>query len=150
MKLHNGNTADQVFAGLGGANLVLKDFASGSRPEADGMGMVLLINGQPFVHDHVNTRVTLGVSEDWLIVNGDPRLDHPFKLHVNSFQVISRNGHPEPQRQWKDTVLVRPGEELRLRVAFRDFPGRTVYHCHNLDHQDLGMMGVLQIEERTG
>ncbi|MDM7938646.1 MAG: multicopper oxidase domain-containing protein [Cyanobium sp. CZS 48M] len=98
--------------------------------------MVVLIDGQPFAHDRVNTRVPLGDSEDWLIVNGDPRLDHPVHLHVNPFQVISRNGRPEPQRQWKDTVLVRPGEELlRLRVAFRNF---------------LGVMGVLQIEERTG
>ncbi|WP_311133729.1 MULTISPECIES: multicopper oxidase domain-containing protein [unclassified Synechococcus] len=36
---------------------------------------------------------------------------------------------------------------MRLRVSFRDFPGRTVYHCNNLDHEDLGLMGVLQIDE---
>jgi FtsP/CotA-like multicopper oxidase with cupredoxin domain len=121
----------------------------GGRMGGAGMGMVFLINGQAFAMDRVDTRVSLGESEDWLIVNGDPHLEHPFHLHINPFQVISRNGRPEPERQWKDTVLLRPGEELRLRVAFRDFPGRTLYHCHNLDHEELGMMGVLQIEERA-
>ena len=114
---------------------------------AGGMGFV--INGQPFDADRIDTRVRLGSTEDWLIVNDDV-MDHPFHLHVNSFQVISRDGRLESQRRWKDTVLVRAGEEVRLRVSFRDFPGRTVYHCHNLDHEDLGMMGVLQIDGPAG
>ena len=109
---------------------------------AGGMGFV--INGQPFDPDRIDTRVSLGSTEDWLIVNDDV-MDHPFHLHVNPFQVISRAGRPEAQRRWKDTVLVKGGEEVRIRVTFRDFTGRTVYHCHNLDHEDLGLMGVLQI-----
>jgi FtsP/CotA-like multicopper oxidase with cupredoxin domain len=110
-----------------------------------GMGMGFQINGQAFEPDRIDTRVALGSTEDWLIVNDDV-MDHPFHLHVNPFQVISRAGRPESQRRWKDTVLVKAGEEVRIRVTFRDFPGRTVYHCHNLDHEDLGLMGVLQIE----
>jgi FtsP/CotA-like multicopper oxidase with cupredoxin domain len=112
-------------------------------------GMGFVINGQPFDPDRIDTRVRLGSTEDWLVVNDDV-MDHPFHLHVNPFQVISRDGRPESQRRWKDTVLVRAGEEVRLRVSFRDFPGRTVYHCHNLDHEDLGMMGVLQIDAQAG
>jgi FtsP/CotA-like multicopper oxidase with cupredoxin domain len=107
-------------------------------------GMGFVINGQPFDPDRIDTRVALGSTEDWLIVNDDV-MDHPFHLHINPFQVISHDGRPEAQRRWKDTVLVKAGEEVRLRVSFRDFPGRNVYHCHNLDHEDLGMMGVLQI-----
>ena len=110
-----------------------------------GMGLGFQINGQAFEPDRIDTRVALGSTEDWLIVNDDV-MDHPFHLHVNPFQVISRAGRPESQRRWKDTVLVKAGEEVRIRVTFRDFPGRTVYHCHNLDHEDLGLMGVLQIE----
>ncbi|AFY30444.1 multicopper oxidase family protein [Cyanobium gracile] len=110
-----------------------------------GGGMGFVINAQPFDPDRIDTRVALGSTEDWLIVNDDV-MDHPFHLHVNPFQVISRAGRPEAQRRWKDTVLVKAGEEVRIRVTFRDFPGRTVYHCHNLDHEDLGMMGVLQIK----
>lgn len=67
---------------------------------------------------------------------------HPFHLHVNPSQVISRNGWPESQRRWKDTVLVKAGEEVRLRVTFRDCPGCTVDHCHNLDHGDMELMGA--------
>jgi FtsP/CotA-like multicopper oxidase with cupredoxin domain len=111
-------------------------------------GMGFVINGQAFDPDRIDTRVALGSTEDWLIVNDDV-MDHPFHLHINPFQVISRDGRPETQRRWKDTVLVKAGEEVRLRVSFRDFPGRTVYHCHNLDHEDLGMMSVLQIDETS-
>ena len=123
--------------GMGGMQHGMGGMGSG------GMGFV--INGQPFDPDRIDTRVSLGSTEDWLIVNDDV-MDHPFHLHVNPFQVISRAGRPEAQRRWKDTVLVKAGEEVRLRVSFRDFTGRTVYHCHNLDHEDLGLMGVLQID----
>lgn len=120
-----------------------------SLAHAMGMGMGFVINGQPFDPDRIDTRVSLGSTEDWLIVNDDV-MDHPFHLHINPFQVISRDRRPEVQRRWKDTVLVKAGEEVRIRVTFRDFIGRTVYHCHNLDHEDLGLMGVLQIDAQAG
>ena len=47
-------------------------------------------------------------------------------------------------------MLVRAGEVVRLCMSFRDFPGRTVVHCHNLDHEDLGLMGVLQLNGPSG
>jgi FtsP/CotA-like multicopper oxidase with cupredoxin domain len=111
---------------------------------APGMGMVFLINGRPYDHDRVDTRVRLGDTEEWEIVNAGV-MDHPFHVHINPFQVISRNGRPEAIRAWKDVVLVRAGETVRIRTRFDDFPGRTVYHCHILDHEELGMMGVLEI-----
>ena len=83
--------------------------------------------------------------EDWEITNTGV-MDHPFHIHVNSFQVISRNGQPESLPAWRDTVLVRRGETVRIRIPFRDFAGKTVYHCHILDHEDLGMMGNLMID----
>ncbi|MEQ8961817.1 MAG: multicopper oxidase domain-containing protein [Coleofasciculus sp. C2-GNP5-27] len=64
----------------------------------------------------------------------------------NPFQVISRNGKSEPYPAWTDTVLVPRGETVRIRIPFRDFAGKTVYHCHILDHEDLGMMGNLEIQ----
>jgi FtsP/CotA-like multicopper oxidase with cupredoxin domain len=69
-----------------------------------------------------------------------------FHLHINRFQVVSRNGQSEPYRAWKDTVLVRGGETVRIRIPFRDFAGKTVYHCHILDHEDLGMMGIVNMQ----
>jgi FtsP/CotA-like multicopper oxidase with cupredoxin domain len=111
---------------------------------ARGMGMVFLMNGRAYEHDRIDTRVRIGDTEDWELVNAGV-MDHPFHVHVNPFQVISRNGTPEPYRAWKDVVLVRPGETVRVRTRFTDFPGRTVYHCHILDHEELGMMGTLEI-----
>ena len=64
---------------------------------------------------------------------------------MNPFQVISRNGRPEGYRAWKDVVLVRAGETVRIRTRSADFAGRTVDHCHIFDHEERGMMGVLRI-----
>ncbi len=109
-----------------------------------GRGMAFLIDGRVYEHGRIDTRVELDSVEEWILLNTGV-MDHPFHVHINPFQVISRDGRPEPFRAWKDTVVVRPGEEVRIRTAFRDFPGRTVYHCHILDHEELGMMGTLQI-----
>lgn len=70
---------------------------------------------------------------------------YPFHVHGNAFQVLSRNGQSEPYLAWRDVVLVQLGETVKIRMAFRDFVGQTVYHCHILDHEDLGMMGNLEI-----
>jgi FtsP/CotA-like multicopper oxidase with cupredoxin domain len=112
------------------------------------MGMRFTFNGQTFDMDRIDTSVKLNTIEDWELINiNRDRLDHPFHLHINRFQVVSRNGQPEPYRAWKDTVLLRGGETVRIRIPFRDFAGKTVYHCHILDHEDLGMMGRLNILE---
>lgn len=109
-----------------------------------GMGMVFMINGQSFDHQRIDTQVTLGTVEDWEIVNTGV-MDHPFHLHVNDFQVISRDDRAVPYPAWKDTVVVKTGEKVRIRVKFQDYTGKTVYHCHILDHEELGMMGILNI-----
>jgi len=110
-----------------------------------GRGMQFLINGQAFDSQRVDTRVALDTVEDWEIINTGV-MDHPFHLHTNRFQVISRNGEAVGHRTWKDTVLVPRGESVRIRIPFRDFTGKTVYHCHILDHEDLGMMGVIVMQ----
>ena len=108
------------------------------------VGMAFLINGEAYNHDRLDTQVQLDAVEDWEIINTG-MMDHPFHVHNNAFQVISRNGQPESLPAWRDTVLVRRGETVRIRIPFRDFAGKTVYHCHILDHEDLGMMGNLMI-----
>lgn len=104
-----------------------------------------IINGQSFVMDRVNTHVRLNHVEDWRIIN-KASMDHPFHLHTNRFQVMERNGQPESLKAWKDTVSIGGYETVTLRVRFEDFVGRTVYHCHILDHEDQGMMGILDIQ----
>lgn len=109
-----------------------------------GMGMAFLINGKTFDHRRIDTQVSINTVEDWEVTNTG-MMDHPFHIHTNPFQVISRNGQPEPYRAWKDVVLVRPNETVRIRIRFADFPGKTVYHCHILDHEELGMMGIIEM-----
>ena len=69
---------------------------------------------------------------------------HPIHLHGQSFRVISRNGTPTAHREWQDTVLMAPRE--RVEIAFvADNPGDWMFHCHILEHQAGGMMGVIRV-----
>ena len=111
-----------------------------------GVGMAFLINGEYYSsEDRINAEVQLNTVEDWELINTGV-MDHPFHIHGNAFQVISRNGQSEPLLAWRDTVLVKRGGTVRIRIPFKDFTGKTVYHCHVLDHEDLGMMGNLMIQ----
>ena len=79
------------------------------------------------------------------MTNASP-MAHPFHLHVWPFQVIETSDRRTPPSGWKDVVDVPAGGWVRLRVAFADFAGRTVYHCHILDHEDRGMMGIIEVQ----
>jgi len=103
-----------------------------------------LINGRTMEMGRVDVSAPLGATEIWQIENL-VGMDHPFHLHGFQFQVLDRNGVPEPFRAWKDTVNVRRHEIVRFIVRYDDFPGRWMFHCHILDHEDHGMMGVLEI-----
>lgn len=110
-------------------------------------GMAFTLNGKTFSKDRIDIQVPIGTTEEWEIANVDThRMDHPFHLHAAAFQVISRDGQPEAYPAWKDTVLIRGGETVRIRIHFKDFPGKSVYHCHILDHEELGMMGVIKVQ----
>jgi FtsP/CotA-like multicopper oxidase with cupredoxin domain len=82
--------------------------------------------------------------EEWTIVNASP-MDHPFHLHVWPMQVIEEGGREASTPRWRDVVNVPANGRVKVRVAFEDFRGRSVYHCHILDHEDLGMMGVIDV-----
>jgi FtsP/CotA-like multicopper oxidase with cupredoxin domain len=69
---------------------------------------------------------------------------HPMHLHGHSFRVISRNGKPNPIREWRDTVLVPARESVEIAFV-ADNPGDWMFHCHVTDHQEAGMMSVLRI-----
>jgi len=79
-----------------------------------------------------------------LAMVNDSRWHHPIHLHGHHFRVIRRNGRPTEHREWRDTVLMDPGE--RVDIAFvADNPGDWMLHCHVLEHQDGGMMGVFRV-----
>ena len=60
-------------------------------------------------------------------------------------QVIEIGSHPVETPIWQDVVNVPAHSQSRVRIAFEDFTGTAVYHCHILDHEDNGMMGVVSV-----
>lgn len=74
-------------------------------------------------------------------------MGHPFHVHGVQFQLLERDGQQPPpnERGWKDTVLLNPGEEVKVIARFTH-TGKFVYHCHILEHDDLGMMGTFVVE----
>jgi FtsP/CotA-like multicopper oxidase with cupredoxin domain len=108
------------------------------------MPMGFFLNGKSFDHRRVDFSGKRGTLEVWELENqGD--MDHPFHLHSYPFQVLERNGIPEPYRAWKDTVNLRKNDRVKIAVPLRDFTGLTVYHCHIVEHEDRGMMGTLEV-----
>jgi spore coat protein A len=103
-----------------------------------------MTNGQIFDLTRIDANPTLGTTEIWDF-NADPI--HPVHLHGAHFRILERNGQPpEPQDGgWKDTVFVPTGS-MRLAVTFTGHRGKYVFHCHNLEHGDAGMMANMEIQ----
>ena len=77
---------------------------------------------------------------------------HPIHLHGPQFRVLSRSGGSTNALRegindegWIDTVVVLPGETVRVQVTFSKHPGLYLYHCHILEHEDMGMMRNFRI-----
>ncbi len=102
-----------------------------------------LIDGRRFDPDHVDHSIRLGAVEEWTVVN-DHAADHVFHIHTNPFQVMAVNDEPVTETLWRDTVVVPREGSLTFRSRFLDFPGKTVLHCHMMNHEELGMMQVIE------
>ena len=106
-------------------------------------GMRFTIDGRSYDAARVDQRVRIGTVEEWVVRNSSP-MDHPLHLHVWPMQVVQRDGLAVAAPTWQDVVNVPAHSQVTVRIAFDRFAGRTVFHCHILDHEDLGMMGVLE------
>nr|WTB36165.1 multicopper oxidase domain-containing protein [Streptomyces sp. NBC_00830] len=86
----------------------------------------------------------LGALEVWRFTSD---FHHPVHLHLAHFQVLSRNGEaPGPyDAGWKDTIDLSPGEAVAIITRFTGYRGRFVFHCHNLEHEDMAMMANLEV-----
>ncbi|MBU2667295.1 multicopper oxidase domain-containing protein [Actinoplanes bogorensis] len=102
------------------------------------------INGIPFDPRRPALTAQLGTTEIWRISSD---FHHPVHLHLASFRVLGRGlGGPGPYDSGpKDTIDLRPAEQATIRVTFTDHPGRYVFHCHNLEHEDMGMMAAFDV-----
>ena len=88
--------------------------------------------------------VTLNDVEEWTIYNPYGGYPHPFHIHVNDSYVVKVNGTVVTP-YWADTLPVPVGGSITFRMRFADFKGKLVWHCHALDHEDLGMMQLVEI-----
>lgn len=107
------------------------------------------INGRQMDLQRIDHRVRLGEIEIWEFENRSP-MPHPMHVHGVQFQIISRNSAPPSanERGLKDTVLVDPDETVRLIARFEDRADEQhpfMFHCHNLEHEDAGMMGQFSV-----
>lgn len=110
-----------------------------------GGGMTFTIDGRTFDPQRDDQITTLGTVEEWTVTNTSP-LAHPFHLHVWPFTVLATSDDTALNGVPQDVVLVPARGWVRLRVPFITFAGRSVYHCHILDHEDLGMMATINVE----
>ncbi len=101
------------------------------------------INGRAFDMERIDETVRFGDTEVWTFVNESP-FPHPVHMHAVQFQVIERLDGRARIMPWerglKDTVLVHPGERVSVAATFDRYRGRFLMHCHNMVHEDMGMM----------
>ena len=114
----------------------------------------LPINGKLMDMSRIDEIVRLGDIEIWEVANrgGQP---HPFHVHLVQFQILDRNGQPPSGAElgWKDTVLVPPGDLVRIIMPFERYADPEIpymYHCHIMEHEDNGMMGQFLVVEQPG
>jgi FtsP/CotA-like multicopper oxidase with cupredoxin domain len=105
-----------------------------------------VIDGKMFDENRIDQAVKLGALEEWTIINTNNQ-QHPFHIHTNDFQVISINDEPVEAVSLVDTVNLPADGKVTVRIPFRDFTGKFVYHCHILNHADMGMMATVEVTE---
>jgi len=121
------------------------------------------INGQSYRMTETAFSVKRGAREIWEFHNARPAMPHPVHIHGFQYRVLERTGSPAQTQQlavtghnlpatelgWKDTVLLWPGETIRLLIDFsHPFQGDQIYmlQCHNLEHEAHGMMVNFRVQ----
>ncbi|MFE4827240.1 multicopper oxidase family protein [Streptomyces sp. NPDC056672] len=105
------------------------------------------INGKGYDPDRIDTTVRWGTTEVWTVTNASTLIPHNFHMHLVQFRVLERDGAPVTGAEAgrKDTVLLLPGQTVKLQVTFDSHRGVFPYHCHLIDHSAMGMMANLKV-----
>lgn len=114
-----------------------------------GMSHMVSIDGKTFDMNRIDLEKKKDEKEIWEIYNAPDMMGgmiHPFHIHGVQFRILSRNGKTPPENEagWKDTVALNPDETVKLEVQFQN-TGIFMYHCHNLEHEENGMMGQVKV-----
>jgi len=105
------------------------------------------LNGQSFDLERMDLHAIAGQTDEWTFVNATP-MDHPMHIHGGQFQIaefLYGGVRSVPDvAGWYDTVNLRSGESVKVLMR-QALPGMRMYHCHILEHEELGMMGNLMV-----
>lgn len=109
------------------------------------------INGKEFDAARAIAEVSANDIELWRLANHSFRekhnVVHPVHLHLANFQILTRNGTPPAPYEsgLKDTAALNIGDEVEIAVRFPRYKGKYLFHCHNLEHEDRGMMARFDV-----
>lgn len=117
----------------------------------DSAGFPYYINDMIYDHLITNDTVVLGDVEVWELINISD-IAHPFHIHDVQFHVIEKNGAPPMAHLAgrKDVILLQPNDSIKFITKFDDFADEHtpyMFHCHNLFHEDGGMMGAFIVQD---
>ena len=117
------------------------------------VGIDFLINNQLYDEFATPTVVGLNECEEWHIIVPDSARGgtegHPFHIHVNDFEVKAIAGIEQPPGTIQDTIWVAQDTASVIRMRFKQWVGKSVFHCHILPHEDTGMMQNFLIVDKT-
>ncbi|MFF4020786.1 multicopper oxidase family protein [Streptomyces sp. NPDC001843] len=118
-----------------------------SMDESGGPDPKGFVNGKVYDPDRVDDFIRYGASEVWTVTNGNQFVPHNLHIHLVQFRVLERDGKaPGPAESGlKDTVMVMPGETVKLQATFDTYRGTYLYHCHLIDHSAMGMMAQFRV-----
>ena len=106
-----------------------------------------VINKRRFDPNRDDATPRLGEVERWIFQNNGGGWTHPVHVHLESMQIQQINGKaPTGIEAFKrDSVNLGPNGQASMLIRFRTFPGRYVFHCHNVEHEDMRMMAAFQV-----
>lgn len=104
------------------------------------------VNGRKFDPLRTDVRAPLGNVEEWTIRNVTDDF-HEFHIHQLSFQVIEINGARQVFSGYVDNVKIPEHGEVKVIIPLTDpnIVGHLMFHCHVLNHEDRGMMTMLEV-----
>jgi spore coat protein A len=103
------------------------------------------INKKPFAIDRIDADPKLGAVELWKV---NTSKHHPVHLHLVQFKILERKGGGIRATDvgWKDTIDLEPHQNATVLARFTGYRGKYVFHCHNLEHEDMAMMANVEID----
>jgi hypothetical protein len=112
-----------------------------------------VINETGFDAALIDANPKLGAEELWVFENKSGGWNHPLHIHSEAFEIVAINGMPPEQHYAfkNDVIDIGPNTTVEILVRFRTYEGKFMFHCHNVEHEDMMMMGTIGVgSDSTG